>query len=89
MTVLCIKNSISHDPNAILVTEGCTYNVTNICKREYLVGTDNNTWYELLETGNCLHHSTLFVEAEQEPEKELIENLILKHDTISSKGDTP
>lgn len=62
MVVKCIETSNSNDPSAILVIEGCIYNVTNIVNSMYREGTNNSIWYQLLETGDLIHHSSCFIE---------------------------
>jgi acetylornithine deacetylase/succinyl-diaminopimelate desuccinylase-like protein len=63
MELLCIKDSWCNQPNAILVYEGCRYNLEEVVKGLFLYGTNNNIWYRLLETGVGTHHSSLFAVA--------------------------
>lgn len=68
--VECVETSRCAYPDAILVHRGCTYHVTGIHKRKFArEGTENYTWYSLLETGTWQHHSSLFVMIEDEVEE--------------------
>lgn len=67
MRVVAIENSRSDIPEAILVQKESVYNVveqrnTGVAR----VGTQNDTWYVLLETGKYIHHSSIFRELTKE-----------------------
>lgn len=59
MRVICLQDSWSDDHDAILVKKGCEYHVTDVSEKEIIVD-NSNIWYQLLETKDCWHSSTLF-----------------------------
>lgn len=63
MELICLEDSWSSYEHAILVKKGSRYNLINVVKGKYRSGTNNNIWYELLETGTSIHHSSLFAVA--------------------------
>lgn len=69
MELLCIKSSTTHDSELTTVIEGCTYNLTKVVRATFTIpGSNCYIWYELLETGIAIHHSSLFVIAPPEIE---------------------
>ncbi len=59
MRVICLQDSWSFDHDAILVKKGCEYHVIDVSEREEIID-NSNIWYQLLETKDSLHSSTLF-----------------------------
>jgi len=87
MVVKCIENSWSKDPTKICVKEGSMYNVMKVLvtlngNPVYREGTDNCTWYLLLETGDSVHHSSCFAEIDPEEyfkDEEIEEIIVIKN----------
>lgn len=86
MVVKCIESTWCKDSSAISVTKGNIYNVTAVIDKlgnrsVFREGTTNSIWYEFLETGTWVHHSSCFEEINPEEYFE-IENKNIEKLTI-------
>ena len=84
MILKCIKRSETTEEGVPVVGKIYKNVKIQITSRKFVTNTDSDTWYQLEETGDLLHHSSLFkiLEIESDIEDKLLLKYKRKFDSI-------